>query len=113
MGSPYVLGFQTCALPIYRLVGQAGGPAPPARPARAPRLRAGRHARSEERRVGKKWRIWWAPYQSKKKKTGWGLLMCWDFRRVLFRSIVSSDKPVDRLHPPVPLELLAFGLAAT
>jgi ribose 5-phosphate isomerase A len=27
--------------------------------------------------------------------------------------IVSSDKPVDRLHPPVPLELLAFGLAAT
>ena len=27
--------------------------------------------------------------------------------------IVSSDKPVERLHPPVPLELLAFGLAAT
>jgi ribose 5-phosphate isomerase A len=30
-----------------------------------------------------------------------------------FVVIVSSDKPVDRLHPPVPLELLAFGLAAT
>jgi len=27
--------------------------------------------------------------------------------------IVSSDKPVDRLHPPVPLELLRYGLAAT
>ena len=27
--------------------------------------------------------------------------------------IVSSDKPVSHLHPPVPLELLAFGLAAT
>jgi ribose 5-phosphate isomerase A len=30
-----------------------------------------------------------------------------------FVVIVSSDKPVDRLHAPVPLELLAFGLAAT
>ena len=30
-----------------------------------------------------------------------------------FVVIVSSDKPVERLHPPVPLELLAFGLAAT
>ena len=30
-----------------------------------------------------------------------------------FVVIVSSDKPVRRLHPPVPLELLAFGLAAT
>jgi ribose 5-phosphate isomerase A len=30
-----------------------------------------------------------------------------------FVVIVSSDKPVARLHPPVPLELLAFGLAAT
>jgi ribose 5-phosphate isomerase A len=30
-----------------------------------------------------------------------------------FVVIVSSNKPVDRLHPPVPLELLAFGLAAT
>ncbi len=30
-----------------------------------------------------------------------------------FVVIVSSDKPVDALHPPVPLELLAFGLAAT
>ncbi len=30
-----------------------------------------------------------------------------------FIVIVSSDKPVERLHPPVPLELLAFGLAAT
>jgi ribose 5-phosphate isomerase A len=30
-----------------------------------------------------------------------------------FVVIVSSDKPVDRLHPPVPLELLTFGLAAT
>ncbi len=30
-----------------------------------------------------------------------------------FVVIVSSDKAVDRLHPPVPLELLAFGLAAT
>ncbi len=30
-----------------------------------------------------------------------------------FVVIVSSDKPVRLLHPPVPLELLAFGLAAT
>jgi ribose 5-phosphate isomerase A len=30
-----------------------------------------------------------------------------------FVVIVSSDKLVDRLSPPVPLELLAFGLAAT
>jgi ribose 5-phosphate isomerase A len=30
-----------------------------------------------------------------------------------FVVIVSSDKPVDRLHAPVPLELLPFGLAAT
>ncbi|HEX4176090.1 MAG TPA: ribose 5-phosphate isomerase A [Acidimicrobiales bacterium] len=30
-----------------------------------------------------------------------------------FVVIVSSDKPVSRLHAPVPLELLAFGLAAT
>jgi ribose 5-phosphate isomerase A len=30
-----------------------------------------------------------------------------------FVVIVSSDKPVPRLHPPVPLELLAFGLAVT
>jgi ribose 5-phosphate isomerase A len=30
-----------------------------------------------------------------------------------FVVIVSSDKPVLRLHAPVPLELLAFGLAAT
>jgi ribose 5-phosphate isomerase A len=30
-----------------------------------------------------------------------------------FVVIVSSDKPVERLHPPVPLELLAFGLAST
>jgi ribose 5-phosphate isomerase A len=30
-----------------------------------------------------------------------------------FVVIVSSDKPVERLHPPVPLELFAFGLAAT
>ncbi len=30
-----------------------------------------------------------------------------------FVVIVSSDKPVPHLHPPVPLELLAFGLAAT
>lgn len=30
-----------------------------------------------------------------------------------FVVIVSSDKPVARLHAPVPLELLAFGLAAT
>jgi ribose 5-phosphate isomerase A len=30
-----------------------------------------------------------------------------------FVVIVSSDKPVERLHPPVPLELLAFGLPAT
>ena len=27
--------------------------------------------------------------------------------------IVSSDKAVERLHAPVPLELLRFGLAAT
>ena len=30
-----------------------------------------------------------------------------------FVVIVSSNKLVGRLHPPVPLELLAFGLAAT
>ena len=30
-----------------------------------------------------------------------------------FVVIVSSDKEVERLHPPVPLELLAFGVAAT
>jgi ribose 5-phosphate isomerase A len=30
-----------------------------------------------------------------------------------FVVIVSSEKPVDQLHAPVPLELLAFGLAAT
>lgn len=30
-----------------------------------------------------------------------------------FAVIVSSDKPVARLRPPVPLELLAFGLEAT
>jgi ribose 5-phosphate isomerase A len=30
-----------------------------------------------------------------------------------FLVIVSSNKPVAHLHPPVPLELLAFGLAAT
>jgi ribose 5-phosphate isomerase A len=30
-----------------------------------------------------------------------------------FVVIVSSDKPVERLHAPVPLELLAFGLAST
>ncbi len=30
-----------------------------------------------------------------------------------FVVIVSSDKPVARLHAPVPLELLSFGLAAT
>jgi ribose 5-phosphate isomerase A len=30
-----------------------------------------------------------------------------------FVVIASSDKPVDRLGPPVPLELLAFGLHAT
>jgi ribose 5-phosphate isomerase A len=30
-----------------------------------------------------------------------------------FVVIVSSDKAVERLHAPVPLELLAFGLAAT
>lgn len=30
-----------------------------------------------------------------------------------FVVIVSSDKLVEELHPPVPLELLSFGLAAT
>ena len=30
-----------------------------------------------------------------------------------FVVIVSSDKPVDALRPPVPLELLRFGLAST
>jgi ribose 5-phosphate isomerase A len=30
-----------------------------------------------------------------------------------FVVIVSSDKPVEHLRPPIPLELLAFGLAAT
>jgi ribose 5-phosphate isomerase A len=30
-----------------------------------------------------------------------------------FVVIASSDKPVDRIEPPVPLELIAFGLEAT
>jgi ribose 5-phosphate isomerase A len=30
-----------------------------------------------------------------------------------FVVIASSDKPVDRIEPPVPLELMAFGLEAT
>ena len=30
-----------------------------------------------------------------------------------FVVIGSSDKPVDRLAPPVPIEILAFGVAAT
>jgi ribose 5-phosphate isomerase A len=30
-----------------------------------------------------------------------------------FIVIAGSDKPVDALHPPVPLELLAYGLPAT
>jgi ribose 5-phosphate isomerase A len=30
-----------------------------------------------------------------------------------FVVIVSSDKPVERLRPPVPVELMAFGLAST
>ena len=30
-----------------------------------------------------------------------------------FVVIASSDKPVDRIEPPIPLELLAFGLEAT
>lgn len=30
-----------------------------------------------------------------------------------FVVVASSDKPVDRIEPPIPLELLAFGLAAT
>jgi len=30
-----------------------------------------------------------------------------------FVVIASSDKPVDRIAPPIPLELMAFGLAAT
>jgi ribose 5-phosphate isomerase A len=30
-----------------------------------------------------------------------------------FVVIASSDKPVEQIHAPVPLELLAFGLAAT
>jgi ribose 5-phosphate isomerase A len=30
-----------------------------------------------------------------------------------FVVIGSSDKPVDRLRPPVPVEILAFGIAAT
>ena len=30
-----------------------------------------------------------------------------------FVVIVSSDKLVDRLRPPIPLELVSFGLAAT
>jgi ribose 5-phosphate isomerase A len=30
-----------------------------------------------------------------------------------FVVIVSSDKLVEQLHPPVPLELLEFGLAST
>jgi ribose 5-phosphate isomerase A len=30
-----------------------------------------------------------------------------------FVVIASSDKPVDRIAPPIPLELMEFGLAAT
>jgi ribose 5-phosphate isomerase A len=30
-----------------------------------------------------------------------------------FVVVASSDKPVDRVEPPIPLELLAFGLQAT
>ena len=30
-----------------------------------------------------------------------------------FIVIASSDKPVDRIEPPIPLELMAFGLQAT
>lgn len=30
-----------------------------------------------------------------------------------FVVIASSDKPVDRIQPPIPLELMAFGLEAT
>jgi len=30
-----------------------------------------------------------------------------------FVVIASSDKPVDKITPPIPLELMAFGLAAT
>jgi ribose 5-phosphate isomerase A len=30
-----------------------------------------------------------------------------------FVVIASSDKPVDRIEPPIPLELMEFGLAAT
>jgi ribose 5-phosphate isomerase A len=30
-----------------------------------------------------------------------------------FVVVASSDKPVDRIGPPIPLELMAFGLAAT
>jgi len=30
-----------------------------------------------------------------------------------FVVIASSDKPVDRIEPPIPLELIAFGLPAT
>src|SRR3712207_6939304 len=71
-----VTGVQTCALPISgrparRRSGAAArrarpGPAGPAR-ASPPRTRSARHARSEERRVGKECRSRWSPYHYKKK----------------------------------------------
>src|SRR5436305_14640458 len=72
-----VTGVQTCALPILpppRVC--RTGPREPGRRARRAALRAGRRSspsqralvRSEERRVGKECRSWWAPYHEKKKE---------------------------------------------
>src|SRR5256885_9940455 len=87
-----VTGVQTCALPISRSrgrehglaldrvrglsarraprrVGHLGGRGDGALPQPGgPAVRGGRHARSEERRVGKECRSRWSPYHLKKKK---------------------------------------------
>src|SRR5436190_18249013 len=75
-----VTGVQTCALPICEGVRSRGGrerPAPHGRDAArvaglgcagdAAVPRSDRERRSEERRVGKECRSWWAPDHEKKK----------------------------------------------
>src|SRR5438270_2014456 len=63
-----VTGVQTCALPISHV----GGEGQLHRAAEAGTVdladRGLRHARSEERRVGKECRSRWAPYHEKKKR---------------------------------------------
>src|SRR5687767_12245613 len=61
-----VTGVQTCALPIWHRHARAAGRGGHRRAAQ----RAGRGARSEERRVGKECRSRWWPYHEKKKVRG-------------------------------------------